>query len=175
MKSVSQIKIGVISGVITSVLIIYFIDPFISFVGEIIIGIYENINSAYLDQLYSEIAKGKTVSNSLLLSFLLLAAAMQIMLTLPANGQHNILKVGVVTLFFITAIFSAFDGKIRGDAKLEFDQSLAIISPNIEQSKIIKLKADFAQVNSKSSYDDVIEEIRAIANKSGVKLLIESN
>ncbi|WP_290435716.1 hypothetical protein, partial [Aeromonas caviae] len=63
-----ELKLGIIGGVISSILVIVFIQPILSFVWEAIISFGESVQAGYVDRIYKNAAIGeRNLSGNLLL------------------------------------------------------------------------------------------------------------
>jgi len=84
-----ELKLGIIGGVISSILVIVFIQPILSFVWEAIISFGESVQAGYVDRIYKNAAIGeRNLSGNLLLlvlAIILLSYPLFILLKEYAN------------------------------------------------------------------------------------------
>lgn len=193
MKQMSHsVKVGIFSGIIASILFIYFIDPILSFIGRKFLRAATVLHLNYLDRLYSQIAVGDLDYSYILHSYLTIAVIMAslgmiiyfLFKKYIANKPESSLKTqDITTIYNISIIiYSAIiatlmliflvEGFIRLETSTSFRQHMAILSPHITEKENKELLAQFASMSRKKDYDDLIAKVNKIAKSNGIVLPI---
>lgn len=67
-----NLKIGIFAGLISAIIFIYFLNPILSFIGKIILGVSSRIYKSYIDRIFERLALGSEYNHSFFLSSLFL-------------------------------------------------------------------------------------------------------
>jgi hypothetical protein len=177
------VKAGILIGIIASILFIYFIDPILSFIGRVFLGVAAFLQLKYLDRLYSEIAV-RNMDYSYLLHIYICVAGIMVSLVMIiylifkkyniVNKPKSSLKTQDDTFIFIIKILCFFsiatlmmlfmvDGYIRLETSSSFHQHMTILSPHMTDKENKELLAQFASMSSKKDYDGLIAKVNYIA------------
>lgn len=176
----------IITGIISGLLVIYFIDPIFSFLGRHAINISTYLFSSYLDHLYSEIATsepnfgflglllvaGSTVGFS---AGLITGMVKDAFVKLPPSQEKPKSKSKIATLIpllfiFFASIFVSVDSYIRLKTSSTFNQYINVVSPYITDHERKVLIARFSSMRGVADFDNVMHQIEGIAKANNVVL-----
>ncbi|WP_439841174.1 hypothetical protein [Aeromonas veronii] len=160
-----ELKLGIIGGVISSILVIVFIQPIFSFVWEAIISFGESVQAGYVDRIYKNAAIGeRNLSGNLLLLVLviiLLSYPLFILLKEYANRYeiNDLMSslINVVISFLIlmlSALIMVFASISVGvmEINASFNQRLTVIAPSIDDKEIKEWRAQWAKMEGLRDY-----------------------
>jgi hypothetical protein len=195
-KKVSPaMRAGILSGLVASMLFIYFIDPILSLVGRFVLHFASKLHLLYLDRLYSELATGD-IDHAYLLHNLIIVLAIGFITGLwtsviyiykhkktteeeKSDSEKDLTSYSigkVVAAFFFSLIIvvvlllDLVDSHIRLKTSTSYNQYLTIVSPHINDIEFKTLKAQYASMKSKKDYDNLLEHINSIAKANGITL-----
>ncbi len=176
-----EMKIGIIGGVISSVLVIIFIQPILSWLWGVLITFGEWAHAGYIDEIYRRAAIGDLIGKAGVLTLLLLLASMMFSLlfsltshrelrTRQSGGEvHSdwkiLRKVEAITVFipFILIIFlGMFSVSILMGVSIissSFEQRLIILSPSISDQEYKIWKARWASMQNINDYRSIQKDL----------------
>lgn len=178
---------AIIIGIISGLLVIYFIDPILSFFGNIVIKIAGHVYKSYLDNICSDLAVGEPDFSFAiygLISGATLGAATSAGLIKLFTGyltkvmqQNKPIKsisswyiyVGIMLIVIMT-LFLVVDGHIRFTSYVNFRQGITIVSPYISDIKHKEILSHFSLMKNTEDYNKIIDEIKSIAASNRINL-----
>lgn len=182
-----NIKVGVISSLIATIIFLYFLDPIISFLGKIFINVGSFLFQAYIDRIYQEIAVGQQDYGFMLylgiLIMLLIIGVRLFLFTIrkkklsttdkKVKTNPNLIKyINLLLSFFLTilSISLILTGFIKKTSATSFDQQIRIITPYISLETKDKIIADFSSMESRDDYIRIMKYIESIALRNNISL-----
>lgn len=186
-KPTSTMQVGILSGLLASILFIYFIDPILSFLGKNVLKMANKLHLLYLDRIYRELATGD-LDHAYVLHTLLLSCIIGFIIGFwtmvlcrffdkdkaDESDQVSTWKVVSAFIFSLIMVFSFMlsmvDNHIRLKTATSYRQYLTIIAPYISDVEMKILRARYASMTCKKDYDKLMETIKSTAIASGVTL-----
>ena len=174
---------AILTGIISSLLVVYFVDPIFSFLGRLAIRASKSASGSYLDRLYSEVATAEPN-----FGFIALMAIAGLMLGMgisairgtikpwpreskePASPRRRVLRVAFWLLVSLFPTLVAVDSYIRLKTVSTFNQRLDVISPEITELERKRFISDFASMRGKSDFDLIMSKMETIAVSKGISL-----
>jgi hypothetical protein len=182
-----RLKIGIISGIISSVLVIIFINPILSFVWKVTVAVAGSIHQGYVDRIYRN--AGFVDNNEIgrmtflaVLSFGLVLLHYQYTQWVLRDSSHPFpmmkriikvvssatwLSIGVLVLVMMVR-FSILQGTMV--ITESFNQRLTILAPAIKDDEYKTLKARWAGLETKADYDAIVNAMDKRAKELSVSL-----
>ncbi|MCA0328056.1 MAG: hypothetical protein LCH89_21010 [Proteobacteria bacterium] len=165
-----ELKIGIIGGVISSVLVIIFIQPLLGLVWSAALAFGESVQAGYVDRIYRNAAVGERnmVGHLSLLGVTLLLIFVPALLLFPDMEKRSsgsrlpfpllraviaVVSMLVPPLFLIVA--SLFIGVSQINAS--FSQRLAVLAPTITDQEMKEWRARWAKMQSQKDYRELVE------------------
>lgn len=180
-----QLKVGIVGGLISSLLVLIFIQPILNFLWHLILHLGGTLHQGYIDGIYRNAARtdgnpyGETTFSVLFLGLAFvglfwalenikrdpMSAGFPRLTTLIERLTWLVLLVGLLTVFVQAAI-------IRGTGEIAetFTQRLTVLAPSISDLEYKTLKARWASMRGKADYDALVEAMNKRATELGVKL-----
>lgn len=178
-----SMKTGIASSLIATVVFLYLLDPVLSFSARLL---FRTIPDAYADRLFKEIATGNpdfayevivlVFSASTVLSLIVafksqLPRAARLVaerknLRRSLEGSMRVLAALMIWL----ALFHSFDGYVRLRIRSSFEQHLAILAPVLHDDGVVRVRAAFASMTSRSDYERLRAQLSAVAKANGLAL-----
>ncbi len=177
-----ELKIGIIGGVISSVLVIIFIQPILSFVWSAVISFGESVQADYVDRIYRNAAVGERN----LIGHLSLLALLMLLSYLPTaffvreiSRRHDIYNkarafyfaialMAIFASFVLLIAFSISSGVMEINAS--FNQRLSVIAPAISDQEYKEWKARWAKMHSQSDYRALVAAMEKRASDLQIQL-----
>lgn len=164
-----ELKIGIIGGVGSSILVIIFIQPILSLVWSAVLSVGEAVQAGYVDRIYRNAALGERnlvghlslLTLTMLLVFIpvaFLSAEMarrheSIRRVTPAFHTFMFLTSLVATIVLLIA-FSLSSGVTEINAS--FIQRLTVLSPAISDQEYKEWRARWAKMRGKNDYRGLV-------------------
>lgn len=180
-----QLKVGIVGGLISSLLVLIFIQPILNFLWRLILNAGGILHQGYVDRIYKDAARagGNPYGESTLLAlglvfgFVGLFWILDRMRASPASGSFPqlsrsadravlfVLMAGLLSILFRVAIS-------RGTADIaeSFTQRLTVLASGISDSEYKILKARWASMHGRADYDAIVADMEKCATELGVKL-----
>lgn len=173
------VRKGVISGMISSVVIIVIFQPVFNFLSPKLLVLISNSYSLLSNMIYMTAAKGITYSSSSALLNVISGCTLGFGLSIlsrPFKNSHLINRKNdkVMALFMIIMslilIGQVFSERMTIRLNTSFQQRITILSPYISQSEAEMVKSKWASMQSVSDYELINKLLTDYANKHKVKL-----
>jgi hypothetical protein len=177
------IKIGIISGIVSSLIVIIFIQPILGFTWNVIIGISSQVHHGYVDRIYRNAAVGdRNVIGHLTALYLfmslplagtvfLLRAKVSVPPKLTAVNRSLdaiLISTCVVTVILMLAAFALSVGIM--EISSSFNQRLTVLAPAISDAEYKTFRARWANMRSEADYNAIVANMEARAKELGVTL-----
>ena len=181
------LKVGIISGLISSLVVLIFIQPILSFVWNAFMAIVGSVHHGYVDAIYRNAAVGDRnlvghMTFMILIGFVLVGmlffwadlvapvwSALQSTIKVPVL-VFNLVFALMVSVFCVTFLvaFSISSGIMEIDAS--FTQRLTVLAPAVSDAEYKTLKARWAGMRGKADYDALVTAMDSRAAELGVTL-----
>ena len=177
-----QWKIGITTGLISSLLVLIFIQPILNFLWHLILNVGGTLHQGFVDRIYRHAARtGGNPYGEHTLFVLLMVIWMVGVFWARARvkadpGPPGIIKfVERATLFTVLMVsLVVFGGAaiLKGTAEIaeSFTQRLTVLAPAISDLEYKTLRARWASMAGKSDYDAIVADMEKRATELGVKL-----
>lgn len=178
-----ELKIGIIGGVVSSILVIIFIQPILSFVWSAVLSFGESIQAGYVDRIYKNAAIGErnlTGHLSLLALTMLLIFVSVAFISADIASHHEIIKrvssifhivmalTSTVLSFLILIATSLSIGVM--DINASFIQRLTVLSPSISDQERKEWQARWAMMQNQKDYHALVAAMEQRASDLKVEL-----
>ena len=185
MQITVSLKQSIIAGVIASLIVIYFLDPILTFLARILLSVSSIAFKSYLDRLYCEIA---TSDPNIPFFFLLMLCGFgtgsitviflsYVFKSKIKESTQLIEKAGSVKRFYALILVASFglilltvDCYIRLKISSTFRQHMTVIAPTISEQEYKEFFSSFALIENKADYDALTNSLEEVAQKNGLKL-----
>jgi hypothetical protein len=189
-------KAGVISGLVATILFIYFLQPIIDWASTQIINLSRLVSSSYIDRLYMQSAHLETQNYSFwLVAFLLIAMvtpiiAFSLLRLVPKSVFSNIAEMrrtkaannngsstfysvlssvlGIIFSIYLIVVLSG--NYMQLSAITSFKQHLRIIAPYINETKNKEILSQWSLMKSEGDYIEIYKIINKIADENRIEL-----
>ena len=180
---------AIITGVVSGLLVIYFFNPIISFLGNIVTTLAGHIYKSYLDKICSGLAEGEPNFSFELAGLIFgvitgigsssIAGYITYKRTSKNKSESRSLTssifssriILVCTIFIaLVPLFLFVDGYIRIRSYSGFKQGLTIIGPYITDARQKEFLSRFSLMKNKEDYDLIMKDIIFIASDKGIKM-----
>jgi hypothetical protein len=185
-------KIGIITGVASSLLVMYLIDPILRIFGDFLYFILNGLSASFWDSLYTKAALGVPKDPSLIIFSMatgvltgisagILTAALKKSKTISNQPKPNpdtkrIPKAYVVTLaaslFFLvlSSFYYTWLLQLQYQVTTSFEQHIKIVKPYISTQEEDLLVSRFSLMASEKEFQELYRDLNAIAAKNNFKL-----
>jgi hypothetical protein len=174
---------AIIGSILASLIVIYFLDPILSFLGRLTLRVAGDLFTAYLDRLYAEVAVSELNFGFLFFAWIasiFLGCTIGFILsksgifkkrkssTPPARLSRFIAIVLCIISVLLLAL--TVDSYIRLKTASTFNQRLTVITPLISDQERKEFLAGFASMESKGDFEAVMRSMDKVAEKNNIKL-----
>ncbi|MET3516720.1 MAG: hypothetical protein ACLGJD_00315 [Gammaproteobacteria bacterium] len=178
-----ELKIGIIGGVISSVLVIIFIQPLLGFIWSAVLAFGESVQAGYVDGIYRNAAVGERnmVGHLSLLGVTFLLTFVPLLLLLPGMEKRGagtrlpfplirILLAAVSVL--IPPLFLVAASLLIGVSEINasFSQRLTVLTPTMNDQEVKEWRARWAKMQSQKDYRELVEAMERRANELRIEL-----
>jgi hypothetical protein len=162
-----ELKIGILGGVVSSVLVIIFIQPILNFIWGSTLAFGEAIQANYIEKIYINIdIPDKDIAGNLSLggvTFIFIMLGYKCFIRafggIYSQKYENIFLsiTGVLMFIFFMMMFSMSVGISNLHSSVE--RKLVIISPKITDEELKMWRASLAKIKSKNDFDSLNKEL----------------
>lgn len=179
-----ELKIGIVGGLVSSILVIIFIQPILNIVWSAVLSFGESVHAGYVDGIYGNAALGERnlvghLSLLALVQLLLFASAVFLSAEM-ARGHERINRVMSVIFritmilvpllyAFIFVIAIALSSGIM-EINASFIQRLTVLSPAISDQEHKEWRARWAKMRSQKDYIGLVAAMEQRASALKVEL-----
>lgn len=175
-----DLKIGIAGGVISSVIVLIFIQPTLSFLWSAIISFGETVQAGYVDKIYRAAALGdRNLAGHLTLLIVLMFAHVGVMSYISGGNRMprlsdktkskavKIMAVLFTSIMFVVMMIACSISMGVNEIKASFEQRLTVMAPYITDLEAKKIKARWATMKGRSEYTNLVDSMdsRAIELK----------
>ncbi|WP_421292696.1 hypothetical protein [Aeromonas taiwanensis] len=172
-----ELKVGIIGGVISSMLVIIFVQPVLGFVWNAVISFGEYLQAGYVDRIYNNAAIGERNLGGnfslLILGVVLLNAPLAIYRYDFSDRYQKIFSriiiFSIMSLAIMVLVVSSLSLGIM-EINASFNQRVTVLAPSIEDKELKEWKAKWAQMRSQSDYKKLVSAMEKRAIELDVSL-----
>jgi hypothetical protein len=188
------LKIGIISGLVSMILFVIFIQPILSVSGRVIMKVGTRLYSSFVDQLYEKAALAEPQRPAYELEVFFLATNVGIFtgvylsiirLCLRARRQNKqvpkpsplflsrkwlIAITTALAIFYFCVIMILWSSRFNMITTASFQQHLHIISPYLTENEEKLIWSQWAQMKSRADYLRIYERLNDVATKNNLSL-----
>ena len=178
------LKIGIGSGIVSSLVVLIFIQPLLRLVWHAVVSIGGSVHQGYVDEIYRNAALGdRNLYGFLTLLWLLeiplLAATLLFshkVLSRMANAAKNVRRfvyfVGAATISVLFLFVLVSVALVAGtmDINASFTQRLTVLAPAITDAEYKTFKARWASMRGRADYDAIVAAMGKRAAELGITL-----
>jgi hypothetical protein len=177
-----SLKIGIISGIISSLIVIIFIHPILSLVWNAFIAVAGSVHQGYVDKIYRNAALpernliGFVTILFLLFSVLLIVTFEVSDIRNVSHGMHVVNRV-FNTAVFVTAPFMLLVSVVMlslamgvTEISASFSQRLTVLAPAIDDHEYKMFRARWASMKGLNDYNSLVSAMDARAKELGITL-----
>ncbi|EKF9197624.1 hypothetical protein O1B20_003579 [Vibrio cholerae] len=189
-----SVRKSLIVSVVASVLVILFVQPFLTFSGDMIQWILSKTAVIMSDSIYKDAALGMREKYSFLLLIMVFQLIFMVLLsslyrkffrtTSPQSSIDELSDVEKLNRTKKRKIISFFTGftsvilvfwlggmqYVGFQMNASFSQRVAILSPYISEQDVKVLKSEWAQMQSREDYEAINEKILSVAKSNNIVL-----
>lgn len=171
-----ELKIGIVAGVISSALMLIFIEPILGFVWHAIIAFGEAIHANYIDRIYlhAAIEVDSQFISILTLLLVLITLMTNILLSFPVRERVPDYKrmklvrliISIPTMLLIPTILIIASINLGVTITTSsFNQRIAVLSPSISDQEYKEWKARWVMMKGIADYRSIVTDMdkRALA------------
>ncbi len=179
------LKIGIISGIISSLIVIIFINPILSFVWNVFIAFAGRIHQGYVDKIYRNAAlSDRNIIGVAIIIFLLGFMAILLCLIVSLIGSTyrqarvihlglRVFNAGILLAVLLCAlnwvvVVSLTTGVTEISAS--FSQRLTVLAPAIDEHEYKIFRAWWASMRGLNDYNSLVSAMDARAKELGISL-----
>lgn len=172
--------------IVTSVLVLIFVEPILKWSANGLMWMGENISASFTKAVYSSAALGLREKYSFItLLFIIamlagaatgvVAASLQsTKINSPTSsgrsGRKKIVNIFVAATMILSGLYSVASNFIEMQLNASFSQRLTVLAANIPEQQVKDLKASWALMSSRSDYEAITAEMNRLAAVAKVKL-----
>ena len=167
-------KIGIISGVISSVIVVIFIQPILSVTWGAITVVGSHVHQGYVDRIYKNaaVADRNLLGDMTFLYLLMLPALVSLIFSFRFRLGHrpewpfshrvlNVFSVAAALLSVVTILvgFSLSSGILEISAS--FNQRLTVLAPAISDTEYKTFRARWASMSTEADYKSLVSDMES--------------
>jgi hypothetical protein len=169
------LRLGIISGIISSLIVVIFIHPILSLLWNVFITVAGSIHQGYVDRIYRNAALSERNLFSLvtILGLLLVAFLIISLQGYSRSKGARVLNITmfVMTLFMIITGFFAFSLAMGVmEIRASFSQRLSVLAPAIDDHEYKMFRARWASMTGLKDYNTLVSAMDTRAKELGVTL-----
>ena len=182
------IRVGIVTGIVASMVFVYFLDPIIRVFGEGVLYVSEYLVTGLLDSLYQKsalgVAKDPALSTysflvGIIVGFPVAALSVILRRKIKPSGENNKLigsksrkLIAVIPLVIlpIMLFYQFWTMLFQYQVVTSFDQHIRILAPYIDVKERILIESKFASMQKEDDYKILYSEMNEIAKSNNVIL-----
>ncbi|PPC76965.1 hypothetical protein C4K68_12685 [Pokkaliibacter plantistimulans] len=182
-----SIKVGIITGIVASMVFVYFLDPIIRIFGEGVFYASNYVVSGLVDSLYQKSALGVAKDPSLAVYALIIGfitafpvAMIRIFFQKKSNDdkpRENSKRSGImlipIAILPLMLFYQMWTMMFQYEVVTSFDQHIKIVTPYISEKEKQFIVSKFSMMNGESDFKSVYAELDKIASEN--KLVLPKN
>lgn len=182
----SEFRKSLLVSLITSVLVLIFIEPLLKLAADGIMWLGTNISASFTKSVYTSAALGFREKYSFItLMFILSTLAGVIAGTtsvriLPPRSENSksqsrakrrkVFSILIAFSFLVSSLDTMASNFIELQLNASFNQRVTVLSAKIPEQRIKELKAAWASMENRSDYEALTAQMNSLAKEQGVKL-----
>ncbi|HXU94025.1 MAG TPA: hypothetical protein VFP33_10255 [Gallionella sp.] len=170
--------------IMTSVLVLLFIEPILKWLGNAIVWLGANIYNGITDSIYKSAALGFREESSFVTLILLVSilsgvfSAGAALRLIPEGDETTVIKrknyrkifsVVLTLLFLLDVLFLLGRDFATLQLNTYFNQKITILAAKIPEQKIKELKASWALMDKRTDYEVLTAEMNTLAKQFNIK------
>jgi hypothetical protein len=178
----NAMKIGIVSGIISSLIVILFIQPIMSFTWDTVVGMSGAIQQEYVDRIYRNAALADRnlighMAFIVLILFLYIGSGF-LMLGVTATPPRvaalsrfvriSSALAGIFLSVILLVAFSLSSGIMEISAS--FSQRVTVLAPAVSDSEYKTLRARWASMRGEADYQKIIADMEKRATELAITL-----
>ncbi|ADT93397.1 hypothetical protein Sbal625DRAFT_1289 [Shewanella baltica OS625] len=182
-----SIKVGIITGIVASMVFVYFLDPIIRIFGEGVFYASNYVVSGLVDSLYQKSALGVAKDPSLTVYALIIGfitafpvAMIRIFFQKKSNddkSRENSKRSGImlipIAILPLMLFYQMWTMMFQYEVVTSFDQHIKIVTPYISEKEKQIIVSKFSMMNGESDFKSLYAELDKIASEN--KLVLPKN
>lgn len=178
-----ELKIGIIGGVVSSILVIIFIQPLLNYVWTAVLSFGEHIQASYVDKIFRSAAigdRGRVSQLTFLMvilvvisvpSFLFLSQVAYRYAVFEKANRVFLLVMSFMSLMLVMVSLVSFSISMGvTEINASFNQRLTVLAPAISEHETKELKAQWAKMSSKRDYRALVSLMEKRASELQIQL-----
>jgi len=175
---------AIAAGIIASLIVFYFLNPILSFLGRLTLKVAAIGFHSYADRIYAEIATGEPNFGFMFLSFVsgIVLGAWAYLLGVfvggfrrqgerrPPGRRYRIVVPLLLLVVTLVAFAGLVDSYIRLKSVSSFQQRLAVLTPHLSDQQRKEFVARFASMRRRVDFESIMRDLDAIASQKKVSL-----
>lgn len=179
------IKVGIISGIIASMVFVYFLDPILRIFGNFIVYSSNWVYAGLLDSLYQKAALGSPKDPALTIFSLISGSFVGVLSGIllayftkhhKSNEDDNrsILKTKVllsaIAILAFLFMYQTWSLLYQYQIVTSFNQHMKILSPYLSEEQEEILISEYSCMSSEKDYDALYSKLDTVASKHNITL-----
>lgn len=179
-----ELRKNLIVSLITSILVLIFIEPLLKWAANAIMWLGTNISASFTKSVYTSAALGFREKYSFIALIFILSALSGIVAgittarVLPWKSEstdlqakrRKVFSIFSVVVFFVSVIFIMAANFIELQLNASFNQRITVLSAKVHEQRIKELKAAWASMENRSDYEYITEQMNKLALEEKIKL-----
>ncbi|MDU7780060.1 MAG: hypothetical protein E7J86_13245 [Aeromonas caviae] len=182
-----SIRVGIITGIIASMVFVYFLDPIIRVFGEGVLYISKYIVTGLFDSLYQKCALGVAKDPALSIYSMLVGvivgfptATLSILIQnrekkTESNESTSSRSKKIVAIIFIVILpimlfYQFWVMLFQYEVVTSFDQHMRILAPYMDSEQKVIIESNFASMQKEEDYRELYKKLNELAEKNNVLL-----
>jgi len=179
-----ELRKNLLVSLITSILVLIFIEPFLKWAANAIMWLGANISVSFTKSVYTSAALGFREKYSFMALIFILSTLSGIVAGITASRvlprkseptdshakRRKLFPIFSAILFFVSGVFIVAQNFIELQLNASFNQRITVLSAKVNDQKIKELKAAWALMENRSDYESITEQMNNIAQKEKIKL-----
>jgi Na+/proline symporter len=177
----SALKVGIIGGIISSLIVVIFIQPILSFIWRAFVAVAGSIHQGYVDRIYRQAAlsdqflMGQVAMLFLLIFSLFLTAvcgayAIEKRNRLPFPSYSLTAVFAAIPFILMVPIIAVSVASGVMEINASFSQRLTVLAPAIDEHEYKTLRARWASMKGRNDYDALVSAMDARAKELNIVL-----
>jgi hypothetical protein len=186
----NELKVGIVSGIVSSLLVILLIQPTLRIVWEAVLRLGNLFHQGYVDRIYRNAALDRDIAAHLVVMIIILAILLRVFYLmvvfhqqestggpnrrLPAMPKFNLFpkmfNFGLAGVAFLVVFVAASISNGTMEISASFTQRLTVLAPAISDIEYKNFRARWANMHGKADYDALVSAMDRRAAEVGITL-----
>lgn len=182
------IRVGIVAGIIASMIFVYFLDPIIRVFGEGVLYVSEYLVTGLLDSLYQKsalgVAKDPALSTyaflvGIVVGFPVAALTVILRKKIPSGGENQervgsksrkLIAIIPLVIFPIILFYQFWIMLFQYQIVTSFDQHMRILAPYMDSKERALIESEFASMQKENDYKILYSKMHGVAKAKNVIL-----